>query len=128
MTARRGRGRPSKIWRAEPGWKFFEAVALTRYKSVRPITNGSAIRIVLEQPEFARLKKYANGSTDYLQKQLLDAANSCPWMSPTTRELIGRGTPIWNEHRKSTFSASSDGLILMLALAWELEQHLLEEK
>jgi hypothetical protein len=125
---KRGRGRPPSVWRTEIGWKFVEAVALTRYESVRPITNGTAIRIVLERPEFARLKKYANGKTDYLQKQLLDAAESCPWMSPTTRELIGRGTPVWNIHRKSTFSASWDGLFLMLALAWELEQHLLEEK
>jgi hypothetical protein len=52
--------------------------------------------MVLRQPEFAPLKKYANGSTRYLQKQLIDAAES--WgMHPTFRELIGRGSPIWNQ-------------------------------
>jgi hypothetical protein len=83
--ARKRRGRPSKIWRGEPGRRFFEAVALTRYKSVRPITNAAAIRMVLEQPEFAPLRQYAkNGDTGYLQKMLIDAAEN--WGGPPPSE------------------------------------------
>jgi hypothetical protein len=126
---RRRRGRPSKIWRGEVGRKFVEAVALARYYSPRPITNSQAIRIVLRRPEFAPLKKYANGSTRYLEKQLIDAAED--WgVSATFRELIGKGSPIWN--RKSTSARQEDlqnvSFLLMLVLTWELEQQLLEQK
>jgi hypothetical protein len=99
MTARRGRGRPPSIWRGpigSIGYQFVEAVALAKYQHPRSITNRQAILIVLRQPEFAPLRKYANGSTRYLEKQLLDVAEN--WgMHPTFRELIGRGSRIyWN--------------------------------
>jgi hypothetical protein len=96
MTARKGRGRPPAIWRGPIGYKFVEAVALAKYYHPRAITTGRAIRIVLRQPEFAPLQTYANGSTRYLQKQLIDAAEF--WgMHPTFRELIGRSSRIyWN--------------------------------
>jgi len=96
MTARKMRGRPPSVWRGPIGYKFVEAVALARYYHPQPITTGRAIRIVLRQPEFAPLQKYANGSTRYLQKQLVDAAEF--WgIHPTFRELIGRSSRIyWN--------------------------------
>ena len=88
MTARKGRGRPPSIWRGPIGYKFVEAVAVTKYRSVRPITTAAAIRLALKEPEFAPLRKYANGSSRYLQKQLIDAAEN--WgVHPTFRELIG---------------------------------------
>lgn len=95
---KRARGRPPSVWRTEIGWKFVEAVALTKYYSVRPISTPAAMRIVLQKSEFAGLRKYANGSSEYLQKQLIDAAESMPWrINPALRELIGRGSRIyWN--------------------------------
>lgn len=98
MTARKRRGRPPSIWRDPIGYQFVEAVAHAKYKHTRPMTAGQAIRKVLrEQPEFAPLRKYVKkGSTRYLQKQLIDAAEF--WgVHPTLRELIGRGSPIWNQ-------------------------------
>jgi hypothetical protein len=97
VTARKGRGRPPAIWREAIGYKFVEEVALAKYRDPRPITTGQAILKVLKQDEFAPLRKYVkNGSTRYLQKQLIDAAES--WgMHPTFRELIGRSSRIyWN--------------------------------
>jgi hypothetical protein len=94
MTGRK-RGRPPSIWRSPIGYNFAEAVAFAKYRHPHR-TNRQAILIVLQQPEFAPLQKYANGSTRYLEKQLLDAANF--WgMHVTVRELIGRGSRIyWN--------------------------------
>jgi hypothetical protein len=91
MSVRRGRGRPSFIWRSELGMKFVEAVALTKYRSLRPISTPAAIRMVLEQPDFAELRKY---NAHYLKKQLLDAADY--WGTTAAfRELIGRGSRIY---------------------------------
>jgi hypothetical protein len=92
MTApRKGRGRPPSVWRTEIGWKFVEAVADAKYNHRRLISTPRAIRIALQQPEFAQLRKY---STRYLQKQLIDAAEF--WgMHPTIRELIGRSSRIY---------------------------------
>jgi hypothetical protein len=97
MTARKARGRPASIWRGPIGYKFVEQVALAKYHHRQSITTGRAIRMVLREPEFAPLRKYAkNGSTRYLQKQLIDAAEF--WgIRPSVRELIGRGSPIWNQ-------------------------------
>jgi hypothetical protein len=77
--------------------KFVEAVALAKYYHPSPITNRQAILIILQQPEFEPLKKYVkNGSTRYLEKQLLDAAED--WgVHATFRDLIGRGSRnYWN--------------------------------
>jgi hypothetical protein len=97
-----GRGRPASIWRGPIGYKFVEAVALAKYNHPRSITTGQAIRIVLQQPEFAPLKKYANRygrcSTRYLEKQLIDAAGFWRMHLPISfRELIGPTSRIyWN--------------------------------
>jgi hypothetical protein len=96
MTPPKGAGRPPSIWRSPIGREFVEAVALARYRHPAPITIGRAIKIVLKNdPEFAKLRKYVrNGSTRYLQKQLIDAAEF--WqMHPTFRELIGRNSRLF---------------------------------
>jgi hypothetical protein len=114
MTARKGRGRPPSIWRSPIGYKFVEAVAHAKYRHPRPITTGLAIKIVLKQPEFAELRKYANGSTRYLEKQLIDVADFFG-MHPTTRELIGRSSRIyWN--RKSATAGGENVLLIALVL------------
>jgi len=99
IAARRSRGRPPSIWRGPIGYKFLEAVALTKYNHPRPITTPQAIRIVLRQPDFAPLRKYATRSTRYLEKMLVDTAQN--WgptgVHTTFKELIGSGKRIyWN--------------------------------
>jgi len=71
MTARKRRGRPPSVWHEEIGYKFVEAVAHTIYRHPRPMTTGHAIRMVLKQPEFAPLRKYAkNGSKGLGEERL----------------------------------------------------------
>ena len=93
MRVRQGRGRPPSVWRSELGMKFVEAVALAKYRSLRPISTPAAIRMVLEQPEFEPFRKY-KGKPRYLEKQLIDVADY--WgMLPVFRELIGRSSRIY---------------------------------
>jgi hypothetical protein len=118
MSVRQGRGRPPSVWRSELGMKFVEAVALAKYHHSEPITTGRAIRIVLRQPEFAPLRRYANGSTRYMQKQLVEIAEFFR-MHPTFRELIGRGRIYWNTKLTPT---PSDHLFQVLLIAYLLQQ------
>src|SRR5205814_8849696 len=90
MTSPKRRGRPPSIWRDPTfAYKFVEAVAHEKYRNPALITTGRAIRNDLKQPEFAQLRKYANGTTRYVEKQLIDVADYFG-MHRTTRELIGR--------------------------------------
>jgi hypothetical protein len=121
MTAPKRRGRPPSIWRSPIGYKFVEAVAHANYRHTG--TTGMAIKTVLKQPEFAELRKYAKGSTRYLQKQLIDVADYFG-MHPTTRELIGRTSRIYwlkRNHKKSAIAGGEDvplwALILLDNLA-----------
>jgi hypothetical protein len=116
MTSPKRRGRPPSVWRDPIGYKFVEAVAHEKYRNPALITTGRAIRNVLKQPEFAQLRKYANGTTRYVEKQLIDVADYFG-MHRTTRELIGRTDRLpWLKQNRNRSALAGGEDVLLLAL------------